>query len=181
VIVARMTATIATGIISHKTRRFAALTFPSSTGLSLTQERDGLLDLPDVVADASGHGGAFAAVGKCLFWLVALGELAEHVDPDWRGDRSEVKEQLRGLRCARNRVAHGHSVIAPTGWQPGAEPGRLVLGRSRLGAVSIFHWESPEALGQEAAGQKLFSKYRDHVAGQPVTPVLEAAFNACRR
>ena len=52
VIVARMTATIATGIISHKTRRFAALTFPSSTGPSLTHERDDLLDLPDVVADA---------------------------------------------------------------------------------------------------------------------------------
>ena len=51
-IVARMTATIATGIISHKTRRFAALTFPSSTGPSLTHERDDLLDLPDVVADA---------------------------------------------------------------------------------------------------------------------------------
>jgi len=47
--------------------------------------------------------------------------------------------------------------------------------------VSIFHWESPEALGGEAAGQNLFAKYRDHVAGRPVMPVLEAAFNACRR
>lgn len=124
---------------------------------------------------------AFAAVGECLFWLVALDELAEQVDPAWRGDSSEVKEQLRGLRCARNAVAHGHSVIAPTGWQPGAELGDLVLGRSRLGAVSIFHWESPDALGREAAGQNLLAKYRDHVAGRPVMPVLEAAFNACRR
>ena len=74
---------------------------------------------------------AIAAVGECLFWLVALDELAEHVDLAWRGDSSEVKEQLRGLRCARNAVAHGHSVIAPTGWQPGAELGDLVLGRSR--------------------------------------------------
>ena len=55
--VARTRATIATGIISHKTRRFAALTFPSSTGQSLSQERDDLVDLPDVVADASGHRG----------------------------------------------------------------------------------------------------------------------------
>src|ERR1039457_2803250 len=66
VMVARITATIATGIISHKTRRFAALTFPSSTSPSLTRERDDLLDLPDVIANARGHGGRTRVVGGRL-------------------------------------------------------------------------------------------------------------------
>ena len=59
-IVARMTATMVAGIISHKTRRLAALTFPSSTDPSLTQERDDLLDLPDVLAEDTAAASAAA-------------------------------------------------------------------------------------------------------------------------
>ncbi len=84
---------------------------------------------------------AFAAVGECLFWLVALDELAEHVDPAWRGDSSEVKEQLRAFAAPATP-----SPMVTQSWRP--PPGSLAQN-----SVGWFSGSHDRALCRFSAGK----------------------------
>lgn len=107
----------------------------------------------------------FAELGESLFWLIALAEAS---------GRHKI-ELFRGLRWARNRIAHGVLVTAPVEWQYGAELGRAVLGPIVLGTTSGNEWLPREDISVSRA-QKSDpggeTAYDDHLAGRRVIVVL---------
>jgi hypothetical protein len=73
---------------------------------------------------------------------------------------------LRALRFARNRVHHDWANALY--FMPGAELGVMVIGVSRLGVASCWHWrglgELPPAGRADAKGEKA---YQELLGGQP--------------
>ncbi len=110
----------------------------------------------------------FAELGESLFWLSALAEA------NGRGRQP----LLLGLQWARNRITHGVVVAAPVEWQYGAELGKLVLGKGRLGTTSGHEWlpRSSVALGpNDRRDPRQEAAYDAHVAGRRVVEVLRQA------
>ncbi|MEO6857685.1 MAG: hypothetical protein ABI323_03750 [Solirubrobacteraceae bacterium] len=106
---------------------------------------------------------AFAEIGEALFWLYALGA------------HGRTSGLAQGLLFARNQCAHGNLVSQFTEWQYGAELGRLVLGRTRLGTRSAYLWRrnlQTQTVSTRSASQR--EAYRNHFAGQPVVDTLRA-------
>ncbi len=115
----------------------------------------------------------FNELGEALFWLRALAEANRRSGP-----------VLNGLRWARNRVAHGILVTAPTSWTHGSELGRLVLGRSVLGSVSGSRWlaRSEIIVGtRQRSDPNGETGYDAHLAGQSVLPVVRGALSLSER
>jgi hypothetical protein len=114
----------------------------------------------------------FNELGEALFWLRALAEANRRSDP-----------VLDGLRWARNRVAHGLLLTAPTAWTYGSELGRMVLGQSMLGTTSGSRWL---ARSEITAGTPPWSDpnseaaYDAHIAGQSVLPSLRQGLALAR-
>jgi hypothetical protein len=100
-----------------------------------------------------------------MSWLLAFAEAK---------DRHKT-EFLRGLRWARNRIAHGVLTSAPASWRFGAELDRLLLDKSALGTRSGHEWLSREVIStsrtqkKDAAGEVAYDK---HLAGQNVLDAL---------
>lgn len=114
----------------------------------------------------------FAELGEALFWRCALAEVVG-------ANREPV---VLGLRWARNRVAHGIVLTAPTAWKYGAEPGRLVLGRAVPGATSGHAWLAREAVPTERTARDRPDQnaaYDAELAGRPVLESLNRARIAC--
>lgn len=115
-----------------------------------------------------GGGDPFAPLGETLFWLITLAEAS----------RDSTLPVIQGLKWARNRITHGALVTAPIETVPGAEPGRLVLGRSRLGTVTTHLWlpRSKVSLASTARTQPAQDRaYDAEVAGQPLLEPIDRA------
>jgi hypothetical protein len=111
----------------------------------------------------------FAELGESLFWLCALAEATGR----------HKTELLRGLRWARNRIAHG-VILTAVGWHYGTELDRWVLGRGELGTTSGHEWLTRDAIvtsrtqRRDPAGEMAYDK---HLAGQRVLDVMRAALH----
>jgi hypothetical protein len=138
------------GVLSATDRLERA--YEAALGRLIVKEREGTD--PDI----------FNELGEALFWLRALVEANRRSAP-----------VLDGLRWARNRIAHGLRLTAPTAWTYGSELGRMVLGQSMLGTASESRWL---ARSEIAAGTPPWSDakgeaaYDAHIAGQSVLPTL---------
>ncbi len=113
---------------------------------------------------------AFAEIGEALFWLYALGA------------HGRTSRLAPGLLFARNQCAHGNIVSQFTEWQYGAELGRLVLGRSRLGTRSAYLWSrnlQTQTVSTRSTSQR--ASYRNHFAGKPVVDTLRAELVRLRK
>jgi hypothetical protein len=113
----------------------------------------------------------FQELGEALFWLVALAE--EH-------GRKVDAPLLRGLRWARNEIAHGFVVDAPVGWHYGAELGRLVLDKAQLDTTSGHEWlpraQVPVDPTQVKRHEKDGQAYDEAVAGRRVVETLREGY-----
>jgi hypothetical protein len=111
----------------------------------------------------------FAELGESLFWLVAFAEA--------NGKRRKPGLIL-GLTWARNRIAHGALLTTPVRWRYGAELGKLVLGRSALGARSAHLWLPRTAIivtsEEQWSDPKGEAAYDEQLAGREALATLRS-------
>ena len=134
---------------------------------------------------ASHPGTAFGPLGEALFWLVALDDLLEDVGGElYRNERDadDAGRLMRGLRYARNQVAHGTLVATLVDVNPdNAVLDVMILDQARLDTPIRLIWlarrEFPEPTRDQRGADEV---YDAELAGKPLLDTLARAVRFAR-
>lgn len=121
-------------------------------------------------------GRLFGSLGETLTWIIALDEMLEDADVQYKARRNADPDGrvLRGLRFARNHAVHGAVVAAL--FHGGAGLGLMQLGNAGLGQGPSYRWRPSAELPPLAQPQPLLKEVYDlHIGGRALITILNPA------